>query len=177
MKLTHVMDRPQDFRRLIKSEYAPGGVVDIEKILDEGTETAVWCARLGKAYMIKFLIVLISDLRNSFNVSRPMNEGQIIELAEDFINDLWFIKFEEFPAFFEGIRRGTIGKVYERLDGPLIWEFWDIYATRRMETIEARQAAKVFIEPSREKTGEEKLGAAIEKFCGSLEKVKELKSK
>jgi hypothetical protein len=161
------------FKDVIKREYAPGGVVNIEKLLSEGTETAVWSARLGKGTVIKFLILLISDLRNAFNVSRPMNESQITELAEDFVNDLWFVKFEEFPAFFEGIKKGTIGKVYERLDGPLIWEFWDIYAAKRAEVIELRQNALSFRDPGKEKSIEDKREGKIERLGDAFAQLRE----
>lgn len=173
MKLIENIPRLQEFRGIIKKEYATGGVVDIEKLLDEGTEAAVWSARLGKGTVIKLLILLISDLRNSFNVARPMTEAQIIELAEDFVNDLWFIKFEEFPAFFEGVKRGNIGKVYERLDGPLIWEFWDIYAAKRMEVIESRQASKMFRDTGSEKSEDTKRAGKLESFGSSLKQLSE----
>lgn len=172
-KLIENIPRLQDFKSIIKKEYAAGGIVNIEKILTEGTETAVWSANLGKGAVIKLMVLLIADLRNSFNVARPMTESQIVELAEDFVNDLWYIKFEEFPAFFEGVRRGAIGKVYERLDGPLIWEFWDIYAAKRLEVIESRQAAKMFLDPAREKDDEDKRGGKVERFADALNQIKQ----
>lgn len=163
----------QIFKSIIKSQFVRAGNIDIEKILNEGTEVAVWNRNQGKATTIKVLSLLISDLVNSFNVSRQMNGAQIMELAEDFATDLWWIKFEELPAFFEGIKKGTIGKVYERLDPPLIWEFWDIYARKRAEVIEVRQNALMFREPAKEKSIEDRREGKIEKLGDALNQIKE----
>lgn len=162
----------QEFKALIKSEFTSAGVVDINKILDEGTPVAVWNARQGKKTTIKLFALFISDLVNTFNVSRQMSGPQIMELAEDLATDLWFVKFEEIPAFFEAIKKGTIGKVYERLDAPLIWEFWDIYARKRSEVIESRQAAKMFADPGNEKTIEDRREGKIESFGDAIRQVK-----
>ena len=157
---------------------AKGGSVDIEKCLNEGTQVSVWNKAQGKPYTAKFLIVLISDMVNAFNVNRPMSADQIGDLAIDMVNDLWEYRIEEIAAFFESMKRGTYFKVYERLDASIIWEAWDNYLDRRFEVIEARRSQGIFKDPTITPTdGETKRAGRLEKIGQGLLDIKNLREK
>lgn len=146
-------------------ELARGGVVDINKCLDHGTQISVWNAHNGKPTTAKFLILLISDMVNTFNVNRPMTPDQISNLAIDMTNDLWEYRFEELAAFFEAVKRGSYVKIYERLDSSIIWEAWDKYLDERFEVIEARRNSQIFKDPTiTPRDGDTKLAGKMEEI-------------
>jgi len=124
------------------------GIVDIDKCLDEGTQVSVWNANHGKEVTAGLLVIFISDLVNAYNVSRPMTQAQIMDLAVDMTNDLWQFRIEEIGAFFQAMKRGAYGKIYERLDPPMIWECWGVYELERAEVVETRRGRQVFKDPT-----------------------------
>lgn len=159
-------------------ELARGGVVDIEKCLNEGTQISVWNAHQGKPATAKFLILLISDMVNSFNVNRPMTPNQISDLAIDMTNDLWEYRFEELAAFFEAVKRGSYIKIYERLDASIIWEAWDKYLDERFEVIVARRNRDIFKDPTLTRLdGEEKRAGKLEQIGQGLLGIKDMREK
>lgn len=119
------------------------GRVDVDKVLDIGTGIAVINAREGTGVTAVLLSVIIADMANSFNVSRPMTPTQIGDLAADMAQELWMFRFEEVIAFFHCMKRGAYGRVYERLDAQIVWDCWSNYLEHRMEVIEIRRARSI----------------------------------
>ena len=110
---------------IIKQELVPSGNPNYEVLLGSGTtQISLIRKTIGDANLAKLIIILIEDLVNYFNVQRPMNEDQITDLAFDLMNEMRYHRFEEIVAFFEGIKKGKYGKVYERFDASLIWEMF-----------------------------------------------------
>lgn len=161
----------------IKTEirkFVSGGVVNVDMALDHGTQLSIWNRQHGKATTAKVLVILITDLVNSFNVNRPMTSGQITDLAMDMAADLWAFRMEEIGAFFEGVKRGTYGKIYERLDPPTIWLCWDLYLDHRNEVIEVRRSRQVYIDPTiTQKDDQTRSGGKIERLGESIRQLKD----
>lgn len=135
----------------IKNElrpYSAGGIVKIDKCLDEGTQLSVWSAQHDKSYTAKMIVLLITDLVNSINIARPMSEYQITQLAIDIVNELWWARMEEIAAVLEGMKRGNYQKIYERLDAQIFWSAWEVYMEDRMERVEERQQNKQYKDPT-----------------------------
>ena len=110
---------------IIKQELVPSGNPNYEVLLGSDTiQMSSLRKMIGDANLAKLIIILIEDLVNFFNVERPMNEDQITDLAVDLMNEMRYHRFEEIVAFFEGIKKGKYGKVYERFDAYLIWEMF-----------------------------------------------------
>lgn len=153
---------------------APNGCVDVDKCLDEGTPLSVWNRVHGKSTTAKMIAILLLDLVNTFNVSRPMTGAQIQDLAVDMSNDLWEYRMEEIGAFFQAVKRGSYGKVYERIDAPFIWEMWEKYLDERFKVIEVRRNAKIFRDPTiTQKTREDVTAGKMVQLGDAFKDMKE----
>lgn len=131
-------------------ELAPGGAPDFQKILraPDVQELSVWNRVNGKSATTKYIVLLLEDLNNYFNISRPLTNPQIVELAMEFVDQYWWVKMEDLLAFFEAIKKGTFGKVYERLDPSIIWEQWDAYEAQRTRFCEDRAMSQNYKDPA-----------------------------
>ena len=154
--------------------FTSGGAVAVDKVLDEGTAISVWNRRHGKATSAKLIAIFISNLVNTYNVNRPLTPEQIAEISLDMAGELWWVRMEELGAFFEAMKRGRYGKIYERLDGPMIWECWEKYLDHRMEKVEERRARQTFIDPTITRKDEQtKAGGGLEKLGDAMKQLKE----
>ena len=123
--MSSLLKRDRIELNIIKQELVPAGNPNYEVLLGKDTiQMSSLRKMIGDANLAKLIIILIEDLVNFFNVQRPMNEDQITDLAFDLMNAMRYHRFEEIVAFFEGIKKGKYGKVYERLDASIIWEMF-----------------------------------------------------
>lgn len=106
---------------------APGGKPDFPAIFDDTKTSQVssWTNKYGKLQTAKLVVVLLEDLNSYFNVSRPMNVNQMVDLSIEIVSELWAYRMEEIVALMEAIKKQTYGKIYERLDPAIIWEHID----------------------------------------------------
>lgn len=113
-------------------ELAPQGKPDFNKIFEKGQTASL---RVVEKHVKPVLLAgvissMIDSVNEYFNVVRPMTSNQIQELTIDFMQ-LKDHRLEDFLAFFEGIKKGRYGKIYDRLDQSVIWEMWDKYEEER----------------------------------------------
>ena len=66
---------------------------------------------------------MLLELNEFSNVSRKMNEGQIVETVNMLLNQYPGISLQEYQVFFNRIRSGEFGQLYESLDGIKIMAF------------------------------------------------------
>lgn len=113
-------------------ELAPQGKPNFDKIFEKGETCSL---RVIEKHVKPILLAgvissMIDSVNEYFNVVRPMTSNQIQELTIDFMQ-LKDHRLEDFLAFFEGIKKGRYGKIYDRLDQSVIWEMWDKYEEER----------------------------------------------
>lgn len=120
---------------------APGGIPNFPAIFDHGTQIATWNREHGIAITASFIVVLLSDLCNQFNVYQPMTDDQKEDLSIEMAEDLWWCKMEDIAAFFAGCKKGKYGAISSRLDPGKVWEMWSVYLQHRNEAIEIRQSS------------------------------------
>jgi hypothetical protein len=82
-----------------------------------------------------FLVVIITDLANSFNVVRPMSAQQIAFTVQSVLKDFYYLKIDELKLCFENAKKGKYAKIYDRLDTALIYEFIDSYLSERLNAV------------------------------------------
>lgn len=113
-------------------ELAPQGKPNFDKIFEKGETCSL---RVIEKHVKPVLLAgiissMIDSVNEYFNVVRPMTSVQIQELSIDFMQ-LKDYRLEDFLAFFEGVKKGRYGKIYDRLDQSVIWEMWDKYEEER----------------------------------------------
>lgn len=109
----------------VKSEIMIGAKPNFEVIFaNKPTSLRQLKTTIGHDNLVKLVIVILEDLVNYFNVQRPMNEDQIVDLAFEVCEQLKFDSIEEFISFCEGIKKGAFGKIYERFDAPTFWKMY-----------------------------------------------------
>ena len=122
----------------VKTELVPAGNPNFELLFskDKSTQFSIVQKALGEDNMKKTIVVILEDLVNYFNVARPMTIDQIVDLAYEILPSFKYHKFEEILMFCEGIKKGKWGKVYERFDASIFWEFFEKYEENRNSWIE-----------------------------------------
>lgn len=66
---------------------------------------------------------MLLELNEFSNVSRKMNESQIIETVNMLLDEYPQLSLQEYQVFFNRIRSGKFGQLYESLDGIKIMAF------------------------------------------------------
>ena len=134
----------------IKSkEVAVSGQPKFEMIFEQGTPLATLDKSIGRSNIVKLIILLIEDLNFTLNVQRPMNERQISDFAIEFYTEQYrYIRFEEIVAFFEGVKRGVYGQVYERMDGAVLTDMWLKYDENKTGYCQMDAQRNQFKDPS-----------------------------
>lgn len=90
------------------------------------------------------LETLLIRLSMSFNLGKNLEPWQISEIATDVYQKYYFLSIEEFILVLKKGRTGDFGKVYDRLDGAIIMEWFDKYETseERQSLVEQRRIAQ-----------------------------------
>lgn len=118
-------------------------------IFEQGTSLAQMDKQFGRSNVIKMIILLIEDVNYTLNVQRPMNEKQISDFAVEFYMDWYrYLRFEEMVAFFDGMKSGTYGQVYERLDKAVITQMWQKYDETKTGWCRTEEQKTQFKDPS-----------------------------
>lgn len=69
----------------------------------------------------------IESLNEDLNIKGKMSAEQVVSAAKFIITEYWYLKLPELFYFFRNIRKGTYGKIYERLDLNVINDFLNTY--------------------------------------------------
>jgi len=70
---------------------------------------------------------MLLELNEFSNVSRKMNPGQIIETVNMLLSEYPRLTLQEYQVFFNRIKHGYFGQLYESLDGIKIMAFMKEY--------------------------------------------------
>jgi hypothetical protein len=91
----------------------------------------------GRVKMIKVIFLMVADLCRSVNVVRNMNEDQMIEVATMLLEECGNFRIQDYMMFFTMVKRGQLGRIYDRLDIQVISEMLDEFWKRRHHAAEA----------------------------------------
>lgn len=81
---------------------------------------------IGRPAIKMFLVMMIEDCVRSLNINEP-SKDQIIELANELINDNPTFKLEDFKIFFSNIKKGRYGNDYNRFDIASVYRMMASY--------------------------------------------------
>lgn len=83
-----------------------------------------------------FVGKMIIDTLLFFNVGKMMTDVQVGATANLIIEEFYYLKPDDFKLCFTRAKKGVYGKVYDRLDGQVIFEWLNTYAKERMSSAE-----------------------------------------
>lgn len=83
--------------------------------------------RYGKGSVATQLASMILEVASYFNIGKNINEDQAAETASLLIEKYPVETLEDFAICFKKAKTGEYGKVYDRLDGQIIFEWFASY--------------------------------------------------
>lgn len=115
------------------------GFTNVSFVIKNGTQLSVLQSSQGTDLTIAQLVVLIADFNSNFNVYKPMNDDQILKLANDLIIEYWEYTIEDFICFFHLLSRGELEdqfvRIKDRIDMQLVHFFLKKYDEKRLKKI------------------------------------------
>lgn len=99
---------------------------------------AVMNKEFGEVHLCAFMVKVLNDVIDFFNVGKTMGKNQVANLALLIIEEFYFFKPDDFKLCFNRAKKGLYGKVYDRLDGQVIFEWLNTYRKERCSTAEEK---------------------------------------
>lgn len=162
---------------------APQGVPNFPAIFDSNStgQISTWNRVFGKETTAKLIFVMLEDLNNYFNVQRPMTTAQMTDLAIEMTDTLWGFRLEEILAFSECMKKQVYGKIYERLDPSIIWDYFAKYNEQRENHFYNNHIQFKQYDPRIENEDVAKLSGVLTNMAGAINamrgNLKQLKDK
>lgn len=85
----------------------------------------------GPAVVDEAMRTMILDCATFFNIGKNMNMSQVNETIRLIRHEYYYLKIDDFRLFFENIKLGLYGKLYDRFDGAIILEWLSEYSNNR----------------------------------------------
>lgn len=85
----------------------------------------------GETLIRAILVEVLTDLVLFLNVGKSFNEQQVVQTVELITEDFKHFKLDDFKLCFNNAKKGYYGKIYDRLDGQIIFEWLTTYANDR----------------------------------------------
>lgn len=82
------------------------------------------------------LTIILIDLIEYFNVGKTMGEQQVVQTVKLIIDEYHYLKPEDFRLCFDNAKKGKYGKVFDRIDGAVIFEWLNQHVNNRFEFFE-----------------------------------------
>lgn len=124
-------------------ELMPHGTPDFTQLLSTPYFNRIPALIEGLGFeLVHFLVCkLIYDLRACINVKNTMNDKQVMSCAGIIIRKCFneHLGLQDLICFFEGIKMGQWGKLYDRLDCPVLSEMLENFRAARIEAFDNYQ--------------------------------------
>lgn len=88
----------------------------------------------GDTGLNAFLSIAIIDVIEFFNVGKTMGQNQLVQTILLIVEDFYYFNVEDFKLCFSNAKRGKYGKIYDRIDGNVIYEWLTNYSNERIGT-------------------------------------------
>lgn len=89
----------------------------------------------GEMMLNAFITSMVTDLVLFFNVGKTMNTSQVVQVVEFIKTDYYFLKPSEIRYCFDNAKKGKYGKLYDRIDGTIIFDWIEQYLLERLDTV------------------------------------------
>ena len=94
--------------------------------------------------MRSFMVKILNDLLDFFSVGKTMGAVQVAQTADLIIEEYYFLKPDDFKLCFSRAKKGLYGKVYDRIDGQVIFDWLNTYEKERGVIAESESRAADF---------------------------------
>ena len=91
---------------------------------------------MGEPVAIAVLVEIIGDAVDFFSVGKNMNDKQLGETARLLLQEFYFLKITDLKLFFDRLKTGFYGQLYDRLDGNVIMLHLRAYCDERLNNAE-----------------------------------------
>lgn len=88
----------------------------------------------GEQSLQAILVIILNDVIKFFNVGKTVGQEQLVQTIRLIIEDFYYFNIEDFKLCFNNAKRGFYGKVYDRIDGNIIYEWLQKYSESRVKT-------------------------------------------
>ena len=95
---------------------------------------AVINKEFGEQHLRAFMVKILNDILDFFSIGKTMGAVQVATTADLIIEEYYFLKPDDFKLCFNRAKKGYYGKVYDRIDGQVIFEWLNTYTNDRMTT-------------------------------------------
>lgn len=92
----------------------------------------------SEMHVLAIMTLLVNDLIDFFVVKNTMNENQLAQTINLLVEDFYYLNIEDFKLCFNNAKKGRYGKIYDRIDGMIIYEWVRMYAEDRVKAAEER---------------------------------------
>ena len=90
----------------------------------------------GEAVAIAALVQIIGEAVDFFSVGKSMDDNQLGETAKLLLQEFYYLKIADLKLFFDRLKTGFYGGLYDRLDGNVIMVHLRNYCAERITTAE-----------------------------------------
>jgi hypothetical protein len=98
--------------------------------------------QFGEEELILLVAEWLTECVLGFNIGKTMNAQQIKNTAEFITEDYYYLKPEEIKFCFGQAQRGVYGKIYDRIDTSIIFEWFEKYMDERIGAVENNRTKK-----------------------------------
>lgn len=96
-------------------------------------ELAVFRKQKGEMTLYALMTIMINDLLDFFSTGKTMGERQMVTTIRMIVEDFYYFNIEDFKLCFDNAKRGKYGKIYDRIDGNIIYEWLQKYSEERTD--------------------------------------------
>lgn len=92
----------------------------------------------GENWCLAYVAKWIANMQAFLNVSAKMNDHQVVETALMIVDDFWALNIADINLIFANAKRGQYGQLYGRIDGSIIYRWFQTYFQDRCNACEGR---------------------------------------
>lgn len=124
------------------TKYNFKGIKTINEAMKNESPSLVLMQNKDKDMADNIMKLMLAKTARSFNITRNIEPGQIIELVETLNSEYYYLKLSEVFYILKQAKLGKFGKTYERLDEPTILSWFNTYVEERFEISEQESLKK-----------------------------------
>lgn len=86
----------------------------------------------GEQSLHAILVIILNDVIKFFSTGKTMGQEQLVSTIRLIVEDFYYFNVEDFKLCFNNAKKGKYGKIYDRIDGNIIYEWLQKYSEERI---------------------------------------------